>query len=235
MHVESNHAIESNAIKSGLGNNMRIRLEYEKDGALRYSSTLDLQKIWERSFRRAKIEMTYSQGFHPHPKMQIALPLPLGFISQVEIIDIWIEKNLNSNTIKEQITAALPNGLRIKSIQIIEDAKKSLVNQIKSVSYKIIFNNSLPNPDNLREKIDQFLKKDAIPRIRRNKPYDLRPLVNSLILTSDKTIGNHILLILTAESGKTGRPDEVVDELGLDILNCMIIRTSIEIPEKKGE
>ena len=208
--MEFKRVSESIVIISGWGVKVRIRLEYEKDGGLRYSSTLDLQKIWERSFRRAKIKMAYTQGFHPHPKMQIALPLPLGFLSQVEIIDIWIEDDLKLDAIKNRFSGALPHGLRIKSIRIIENSEKSLVDQIQSVSYTIKIKDSHLILDELQNKIVNFLQKDSILRTRRKRSYDLRPLVNSLILISEKKSGDLILLNLAAESGKTGRPDEAV-------------------------
>ena len=213
---------------------MRIRLIYEKYDTLRYSSTLDLQKIWERSLRRAKINITYTQGFHPHPKMQIALPLPLGFISQVEVIDIWIDDDLNSNQIKKQLYNKLPYGLKIKSILEIESTSNSFVNQIKSVSYKVKINSKNLNFEEFQNRINQFIEKKTIHRTRMKKSYDLRPLVNSLLLVSDKNSSIYLLMNLSAKAGKTGRPDEIVDELGLDIVDCVIIRTSIETYENIG-
>ena len=56
----------------------RIRIKFEKTGAMRYTSHLDLQKVWIRALLRAKLPLAYTQGFHPTPKVGYAWPLPLG-------------------------------------------------------------------------------------------------------------------------------------------------------------
>ena len=56
----------------------RLRITYSKTAALRYTSNLDMHKIWERALRRARLPLAYSQGFHPQPRLTQACPLPLG-------------------------------------------------------------------------------------------------------------------------------------------------------------
>lgn len=48
----------------------RIRIHYAKTEGLRYTSNLDMQKVWERALRRAGLPLYYSQGFHPQPRIQ---------------------------------------------------------------------------------------------------------------------------------------------------------------------
>jgi radical SAM-linked protein len=214
---------------------MRNRIIFGKQGGLRFTSTLDLQKIWERTFRRAKIDMAYTQGFHPHPKIQVALPLPMGFTSQVEIVDVWIYPELPIQEIEAKLSEKLPVGMEILSIHEVQNNKDSLINKIISASYKVEFELSQSKKEDLLLQIDQFLVKKSIPRIRRKKKYDLRPLVNSLGVEHVDSTEFYILMNLSAKPGKTGRPDEVVDELGLDITDCLITRTSIETSEAIGD
>ena len=68
----------------------RIRIQFTKEGALRYISHLDLHSLMERSTRRAGLPLAYSQGFHPQPKIQLAAALALGFASTAELVDIWL-------------------------------------------------------------------------------------------------------------------------------------------------
>ena len=70
---------------------MRLRIIFSKSGPLRYTGHLDLQTTWERTIRRAGLPLAYTHGFHPGPRIQIASALPLGFIGQAEIVDIWIQ------------------------------------------------------------------------------------------------------------------------------------------------
>jgi len=66
----------------------KIRFRYTKTGRAKYISHLDLVATFQRSFRRAGIELKYSEGFNPHPYMSVALPLPVGQESLCEMIDI---------------------------------------------------------------------------------------------------------------------------------------------------
>jgi radical SAM-linked protein len=45
---------------------------------MRYTGHLDLHRAWERTFRRARLPLAYSQGFHPQPRLNLACALPLA-------------------------------------------------------------------------------------------------------------------------------------------------------------
>ena len=212
---------------------MRIRVVYEKRDGLRYTSALDVQKIWERSFRRADVDLIYTQGFHPHPKMQIALPLPLGYISSAEILDIWIEDSQDPNLIKKSLTKYLPKGIHIKKILPIDNSEKPLVNRIESANYFVELLNKKMQFDQIQEKISLLFEKESILRTRRKKVYDLLPLILDLAVYLNEDSICSLKMVLLSEPGKTGRPDEVLDELGINLTDCVITRTAVKIKSGK--
>ncbi len=63
----------------------------------------------------------------------------------------------------------------------------------------------------------------SLPRERRGKSYDLRPLIEKLELASE----NKILMQLAAREGATGRPEEVLDVLGIMIEHARVERTNL--------
>jgi radical SAM-linked protein len=77
----------------------RYRMEYAKTRALRFIGHLDMLRVWERTFRRARLPLAHTLGFHPHPRMNIGAALPLGFTSDCELIDFWLECELDSDQI----------------------------------------------------------------------------------------------------------------------------------------
>ena len=89
---------------------MRLRITFEKQGALRYIGHLDLHKLWERSTRRANITLAYSQGFHPMPKIQLASALPLGFSSEGEVVDLFTVEDHDPQIFQSQLQQAMPPG-----------------------------------------------------------------------------------------------------------------------------
>lgn len=73
---------------------MRLRLTFAKTDAMRFTGNLDLHRTWERTIRRAGLPLAYSQGFHPQPRLNLASALPLGFTSQFEMVDVWLENEM---------------------------------------------------------------------------------------------------------------------------------------------
>lgn len=199
---------------------MRVRLTFTKQGALRYIGHLDLHKIIERSIRRAKLPLAYSQGFHPQPKINLAAALPLGFSSRAEVMDIWLNENV------QDVPAALqdhaPPGLTMLNAIQVDDREPSLQSQVIAAEYQVEITEA-GSTSSLTEKIASILESESIPRIRRKKEYDLRPLIEELTCTSD----NSLFMRLTAREGATGRPEEVLDVMGIPLEDTRIERTRL--------
>ena len=62
----------------------KYTIVFSKTGLVKYISHLDMLRLFKRAFRRAGIELAYSQGFNPHPKMGFAQPLSLGYEAEAE-------------------------------------------------------------------------------------------------------------------------------------------------------
>ena len=203
----------------------QYRITYKKKETLRYTSNLDVHKIWERSLRRSKLPLAYSEGFHPQPRIQQASPLPLGFLSNYEIIDIYLTEEFNASNLQENIQANLPKGFEIITLEAILEKEPALQVQVKAAEYKVEFLDPVSFSE-LTLKVKEILNQTAIMRVRRKKEYDLRPLI--LELTPSKNGEQNTLLIkLRSEQGATGRPEEVLSEMGYNLEDLRITRTMI--------
>lgn len=194
---------------------MKLRITFAKQGALRYTGHLDLHKIWERAMRRADLPLSYSQGFHPLPKIQLAAALPLGFSSRCELVDIKIETEPEVSTLPEQIQGAVPAGLKILKVEEIDEKSPPLQTQIVSAEYEVTLFDQVDLPA-LTLRLDSVLATTTLPRERRGKAYDLRPLIESMrLLEPDSENHPQLWMQLAAREGATGRPEEVLDVLGI--------------------
>lgn len=206
----------------------RFRIKFAKNQAMRFTSHLDLHRAWERTFRRAGLPLTYSQGFNPRPKINLASALPLGFTSNCELLDVWFDQSLTEKEILEKLRKAAPPGIQILGIELIELGHSALQQSLVSAEYQAEIDEEIADHD-LAGKVDALLDQPTIPRQRRGKNYDLRPLIESLRFSSNED-GHPILRMkLAAREGATGRPDEVLDALGLDPLGARIERTELHI------
>src|SRR5512140_2300075 len=166
---------------------MRIRITFVKQGALRYTGQLDLHKLWERAARRAELPLAYSQGFHPQPKMNMAAALPLGFSSRCEMLDIKLEHDIPLNDLAMRLNTTLPSGLQVVAVEQVDERAPALQTQVASAEYEVTLTESVDSSA-LKLKIDSVMESTSLPRERRGKPYDLRPLIEDLNLIRDDKI-----------------------------------------------
>lgn len=201
---------------------MRIRITFIKQGALRYTGHLDLHKLWERAARRAELPLAYSQGFHPQPKMNMAAALPLGFSSRCEVMDMRLEHDISLGDLPTRLNETLPSGLQVVGVEQVDERAPALQTQIASAEYEVTLKDPL-DPSAVEQKIESVMELKTMPRERRGKMYDLRPLLEELKLLSD----DKIFMRLAAREGATGRPEEVLDVLGIAFEETRIERTRL--------
>ena len=205
----------------------RIRITYSKTAGLRYTSNLDLHKIWERSLRRARLPLAYSQGFHPQPKLIQACPLPLGMTSRAEIIDVWLENEIDHAAFLTAINPALPPGLELQTIESVDLTAPSLPKQVVSAEYIV----TLLDPEDaeqLQQRVAKLVAADEIWRERRGKQVDIRPLIEEIkILPPDDQGRLRLTLRLAAREGATGRAEQVVESLGYDSFDARVERVKL--------
>ena len=90
----------------------KLRLRFVKEGPAVYLSHLDLLRTFQRVFLRAGIALRHSQGFHPHPLLTLALPLPLGQASSCEVLDFETNSEEDAAALPERLSAVMPAGIR---------------------------------------------------------------------------------------------------------------------------
>ena len=199
---------------------MRLRITFTKQGALRYTGHLDLHKIIERSIRRVKLPLAYSQGYHPQPKLNLAAALPLGFSSRAEVMDIWLKEDVAD--VPARLRGHVPPGLDIIDAEPVDDREPSLQSQVVSAEYQVKITEA-DSASGLTDKLASVLDSESIPRIRRKKQYDLRPLIEVITLTNH----DELFMRLTAREGATGRPEEVLAVLEIPLEDTRIERTRL--------
>ena len=194
---------------------MRIRLTFSKSDPIRFSGHLDLQRVWERWFRRSQLPVSYSQGFNPQVRIQIACALPLGFTSRCELLDFWLESELSLEQINLALGKVAPPGIDIIHLEEIDPHSPTLQSLVITCKYLVTILDSIPL-DHLNQRVLILLGEQTIIRSRRGKSYDLRPLVESLTSPISYKKEPLLQMVLSARQNATGRPEEVLAAMDLD-------------------
>lgn len=195
-------------------NPQRLRITFSKGENLRYISHLDLTRTWERVLRRAGMPVAYSKGYHPHPKMVFAAALPVGCTGEAEVMDILLSQPMPPRRVLRGLSPHMPNGLTAVDVTPVYESAPALPTLLHGADYESVIETGRSIEDVTRQ-CQTLLARGSVPRAYRGKSYDLRPLIDALEVL--KLNGRHLLLDMRLAAGQrgTGRPEEVLDELGL--------------------
>lgn len=207
----------------------RYRTTFEKGEQVKYLSHLDLTRALPRSFRRAKIKLGYSLGYHPMPLIQYGPALGVGTVGHNELIDFDSPEELEERQFLDRINAVLPPGLRFKALLRLPAGSRSLIKDVNRAEYSVVLDApeieaavqrmcaeradfaSIDAPDIHRSLADAFMTRETcvIERVRKDKHQrvDVRRYTKSLSLVEDQ----NCLSIVTEVSPNGGvKPIEVV-------------------------
>jgi len=175
--------------------------------------------------RRANIPIVYSQGYNPRPRINLASALPLGMTSDCEVLDVQLSGSIDVGEIARSLDVAVPPGIRIIDVGEVLGSMPALQNQLRTAEYLITL---LVDIENLEQRVTDLLEAATLPRNRRGKDYDLRPLIEELSLEPrNKKREQQLTVRLTAREGATGRPEELISALGGDPLAARYHRTRL--------
>jgi radical SAM-linked protein len=201
----------------------RLRIHYAVGGPMRYVSVLDQGRIWERLLRRADIPLAYTQGYNPRPRLQLGTALPVGYGSDCEFIDLFLSATMAPETLAQAIAPQLPLGLNVHAVQEVPLKAAAVQSRVREARYEVrVWTDEVSASDSgarIKQAIDTLLARVEIPRQRHKKgrlvDYDLRPLILDIRYHLQHDSCHLLIMRLRAGPQGSGRPEEVLAELGL--------------------
>ncbi|MDR2428741.1 MAG: TIGR03936 family radical SAM-associated protein [Candidatus Margulisbacteria bacterium] len=91
----------------------KYSLFFQKDGLLIFLSQLDLMRLFGRVLQKTKLPVAYSQGFNPHPRYALPYPLPVGCVGRAEILEIYLTRPVDTETLPALFNQYLPPELKV--------------------------------------------------------------------------------------------------------------------------
>ncbi|MGL4943125.1 MAG: TIGR03936 family radical SAM-associated protein [Thermoguttaceae bacterium] len=161
----------------------RIQIRFSKLGALRYVGHIDLMRILERLFRRARLPLAMSQGFHPKPRVSFPSALGLGYGGTDEVLEMELESF--SSTIPEllaKLGACSLDGLTFVSARTMAPAETKA--RLDASVYEMVVPES--HQSDTAAKVATFLETTSSIVTKTNgKEIDVRPAVESLEFSAE--------------------------------------------------
>jgi len=108
----------------------RLRIRFAKTGSMALLSHLDLVRMLERALRRSGLPISFTGGFHPLPRIQIALALPLGAEAHGEWMDMEFSEPLDSGTFQQALQPLIPREIQLLQVSDVPVSAPSLSQHI---------------------------------------------------------------------------------------------------------
>ncbi len=194
---------------------MKLRIRHTKLGKIRFTSHRDTARHWERAVRKADVELAYSAGFTPRPRMSFGLALPTGAESLAEYLDIELAAGAlyDLDDLAVRFSAALPVGYDVTHV-VERDATSSPSLQEDVVACTWVFTLEGVDDAGLRSAIDTTLAATTLMVDRERKGQrstdDVRPAILDLSVAPATDDPRPHLCAMLATNGRGLRPLELV-------------------------
>lgn len=164
----------------------KLRLIFIKEGRAVYISHLDLLRTFQRVFLRQGLVLRHSQGFHPHPILSFALPLPVGQSSGCEVLDFEAAEDMDGRDLPEKLNRFMPDGLRATDCYV----PVRPVRDLAKLRCRVDFTYDHGVPAGAAEDIRTLLTGDSLVIRKRTKrkamaDVDIRPMLHELDIAEE--------------------------------------------------
>ncbi len=202
---------------------VRYLIRWSKRNSAVFTSHLDVLRVFRHSLRRAGLEPTMTGGFHPQPKISAGLPLPTGYASSEEWLEITLKRAYAD--IPDRLNRVLPDGFAVQAAQILPASAPSVYSRTTETQYQIQLANP---PTDLPEKIAPLLANTVILVARQSasftKDINIRPFITNLSL-----LNATLSLTLKVINGRSVKVNEVIRALGIPDHSYTVLRQRVAL------
>ena len=222
-------------------------VRFKIGGSLRFLSHAETLRVFQRACVRAGINLQYSRGFNPRPRMSLPLPRPVGVESDDELLTLRARKSIRAQghkstrtqgheargtsdevLIMDALCGQLPEGFELISVNFA-GARSSYqpcsVTYIFSVRPEFLDEQLKNRIDDLMTSESLFIRRPIDEQKSNFKDMDVRSFISSMELE-----GGNIVVGCGVSSAGSIRVQEVLELLGLDeaMLASPIRRTNVQ-------
>lgn len=210
----------------------RLRVKFRRGTELKFISHLDVMRLWIRALHRARISVVYSEGFSPHPRISLAVPLSVGMTGASEFMDVTVSKTTSPHWFMNAINHQLPPGIEVLEVYPIALSVPSLQSQVRFTHFRVEVATG-KTEEEIKADVRRLLSLEHIPwyheRDTGRRNYDLRVLIDDIRVEGCKNGICTIEMKLRCDESGSGRPEQVVFALGFNEYPKSVERTGLDL------
>lgn len=165
---------------------MKIRIKFTKSGPLKFIGHLDIMRYFQKVFRRADVDVEYSQGFSPHQLISFAAPLGVGLTSDGEYLDVQLHSCDTPEVMIQKINAVMAEDMQVINFQILPEDSKNAMSIVAAADYLVSIKDGYETMDKLsfQDKFMEYYQQDSIVINKKTKKsemdVDIKPLIYNM-------------------------------------------------------
>ncbi len=182
--VEMTEVIE-NLKREEPDNNIELfwyRVFFKKQGGLQYVAHLDFLRMIHRILRGTSLNLAYSQGYSPHPKVRFGPPLSVGVQGINEFMEVAFYQKYSPETVLESLGRLMKGDLAVNRVialdkrnkSTIEESGQELIQITPNEDCKVDFEKIIESYDNTESFIFEKLRKKKIREV------DLKKIISRM-------------------------------------------------------
>lgn len=195
-------------------NTIKLRIKFSKHGTVRYIGHLDVMRYFQKCFRRAEIDIAYTQGFSPHQIMSFAQPLSVGHESNGEYLDVELHSLTSCEDVVQRLNNAGIDDIKVLSAGILPDNALNAMASVAAARYTVTFKKQSPFSTSISELISKLLGETEVfitkPGKNGERQVNIRPGIFELSWDEQRYCFS---MLLDASSAGNIKPIQVVEAL----------------------
>lgn len=192
--------------------NIRLRVKFTKHGDIRFIGHLDVMRYFQKTLRRAGVNVAYSTGYSPHQIMSFAAPLGVGLESNGEYMDIEVYSLTSCEDVKEQINRASIPGIQALEVCVLPENAGNAMASVAAASYTVRFVEGREPSFDIGKALWEFLERDEILITKEGKKGPREVNIRPGIYTCTYENGEFHLLLDASSAGNI-KPVQVIEAL----------------------
>lgn len=217
---------------------MKVRVKYAKTGPLKFISHLDVMRYFQKSIRRAGLDIAYSTGLSPHQVISFAAPMPLMLTSVAEYFDAEFVSLPGHDEFLQRLNAAGTVNMQVLDAAVLPDKTVNSMAAVTASSYLVTCTEKGERElgdlwrERFPEVMEGMLRNPEIVVVKKTKkkeePTDIRPMIHTMscdpmdihewgpdtvIQDASGAVRQGIYMLLAAGSKINLRPEQILAEM----------------------
>lgn len=202
----------------------RICFSFARKMPLAYISHLDMLRLFLRALRRSRMPLAFSRGYNPHPRLTLALPLPLGVTASEEYGEIYFTEAIQPKFFISNLNPQLPEALELTGAFSASLEAPSLASLVVAALYRAILKSSFAhdvNSESVQDALERLLAREEILVQRKTKKKkiiytNVRPYIIEAAVKNENNKPMELSLVLKAGSQGGISPVFLLEQLESD-------------------